>query len=287
MIIKFFKLQFYFLTFERFPNLFRPSSRPYISGDTFRNISDHIFDESSTFIPEKVNRNDVVFVMTDLINVYFKIHHPRITEKYILITHNSDLNVDDFIDRYMDSKIIHWFSQNLSSDTSKATLIPKGIENLRYLKYGRKKWFKSSQKSKVNKILCSFNLYTNYQYRSNVQRISNTNEIVDISYFQTPEEYFYNLSKYKFNICPPGKGKDTSRIWESLLLNVFPVFELNSFTKQFMQMGIPGIYLDKWEDLLNFDETKLQNEYEKLINVNYEHFTLLKYWENIITSKKI
>ena len=91
--------------------------------------------------------------MTDLINVYFKIHHPRITEKYILITHNSDLNVDDFIDRYMDSKIIHWFSQNLNLNTSKATLLPKGIENLRYLKYGRKKWFKSSQKSKVNKIL--------------------------------------------------------------------------------------------------------------------------------------
>jgi len=287
MIIKFFKLQFYFLTFERFPNLFRPSSRPYISGDTFRNISDHIFDESSTFIPEKVSRNDVVYVMTDLINVYFKIQHPRITEKYILITHNSDLNVDDSINRYMDSKIIHWFSQNLSSGTSKATLLPKGIENLRYLKYGRKKWFKSSQKSKVNKILCSFNLYTNYQYRSNVQRISNENEIVDVSYFQTPEEYFSNLSKYKFNICPPGKGRDTSRVWESLLLNVFPVFELNSFTKQFMQMGVPGIYLDKWEDLLNFDETKLQNEYEKLVNVNYEHFTLLKYWEDIITSKKI
>ena len=65
--------------------------------------------------------------MTDLINIYFKkTHHPRkIFEKYILITHNSDINVDDFIDRYMDSKIIHWFSQNLSSDTSKATLIPK------------------------------------------------------------------------------------------------------------------------------------------------------------------
>ena len=64
--------------------------------------------------------------------MYILNHHLRITEKYILITHNSDLNVDDFIDRYMDSKIIHWFSQNLNSNTSKATLLPKGIENLRY-----------------------------------------------------------------------------------------------------------------------------------------------------------
>ena len=55
-------------------------------------------------------------------------------------------------------------------------------------------WLSPLKKSKVNKILCSFNLYTNYQYRSNVQRIFNANEIVDISYFQTPEEYFFTLA---------------------------------------------------------------------------------------------
>ena len=50
-----FKLYFYYLTFERFPNIFRPSSKPFISGDTFRNYANHVFDESTTFNPNNVN----------------------------------------------------------------------------------------------------------------------------------------------------------------------------------------------------------------------------------------
>ena len=89
-----------------FVNYFRYSSLPYISGDTIRNFSDHIFDETTSFQPEMVNHNDLVFLKTDLIEVFFKYIHPQILNRYILITHNSDRNIylDDL--KFIDDKII-------------------------------------------------------------------------------------------------------------------------------------------------------------------------------------
>ena len=72
---------------ERYPKLFRPSSKPFISGDTFRKYADHIFDESTSFNPEDVKKNDTVFINSDLIEVYFQIQHPKISSKYFLISH--------------------------------------------------------------------------------------------------------------------------------------------------------------------------------------------------------
>ena len=55
-IVKYLKIKFFWITLERFPNLFRPSSKPFISGDTFRNFSDHIFDESNNIDIQKVKK---------------------------------------------------------------------------------------------------------------------------------------------------------------------------------------------------------------------------------------
>ena len=70
-IIKKFQIRFFWITLERFPNLFRPSSKPYLSGDTLRNFSDHVFDESKSIKPNSIKKKDVVFVSSDLIDIFF------------------------------------------------------------------------------------------------------------------------------------------------------------------------------------------------------------------------
>ena len=50
---------------QKNPKLFRPSSLPFVSGDTFRNFANHIFDETQTLKPKKVKEDDVVFLKTD------------------------------------------------------------------------------------------------------------------------------------------------------------------------------------------------------------------------------
>ena len=162
------KQYFFWITLERFPNLFRPSSKPFLSGDSLRKVSDHVFDESQTFNPRTVSRKDIVFLSGNLIDIYFRYYHTKINVEYILITHNSDKNITEHEYKYIDKNIVHWFAQNLEiNHKEKISLIPIGLENMRRLKFGRKKWFKNSS-NKTNNILFSFNLYTNYLKRQPV-----------------------------------------------------------------------------------------------------------------------
>src|SRR5690348_15017618 len=70
---------------------FRPSSYPYISGDTFRAFCDHVFDETNVpFDPTKIQFADTVFVRNDVLDIFFSRYHPYIPHPYILISHNGD-----------------------------------------------------------------------------------------------------------------------------------------------------------------------------------------------------
>ena len=74
------------------------------------NTSNFIFDETQTFNPLHVKDNDLVFVKSDLIEIYFKIIHPKVNSKYILISHNSDKTIDLSEIELADEKVIHWLS---------------------------------------------------------------------------------------------------------------------------------------------------------------------------------
>jgi len=288
-MIKHFKLKFYYFTFERFPNLYRPSSKPFISGDTFRSMADHIFDESKSFNPNKVNSGDVIFLMSELCETYFKTHHPSIKNKYILITHNSYMNISENVKFYVDEKIIHWYVLNFDLKcTDKYSLIPYGLENLRAFKYGRKKWFNKKESFKNNLILSSFSNHSNYWVRKDIEKIADKSRFVKSVRYTSTKKYFDNLKNSLFVICPPGKGNDTSRIWESLILDTFPIFVVNGFTTNLKNLGVPGIYLDNWDDLLTFNEEMLKEKYQSLIKHNQNYLELMDYsfWYKKIKSNK-
>ena len=202
------------------PKFYRPSSKPFISGDSFRKISNHIFDETMTLNVNKVKKNDIVFVKGDLLKIFFENYHPFIKSKYILISHNSDINVDDSFKKYLDQNIIHWFCSNLDDDISNdITPIPIGLENMRYRKNGNIKYFLKALKfnEEQSGVLSSFNENTNLKKRIDVKQISQNSQYIDTKKFSNSIEYLNNLKKYKFNICPEGNGLDTHRVWESLV----------------------------------------------------------------------
>ena len=60
-------------TIDRHPNIFRPSSKPYLSGDSLRKYANFIFDETQSFNPNDVKENDIIFVKTDLKTFTFSI----------------------------------------------------------------------------------------------------------------------------------------------------------------------------------------------------------------------
>lgn len=280
----FLRKEFNKFTVERFPNFYRPDNLPYISGDTFRKFSNHIFDEATTFNPKKVKNNEIIFINSELIEIFFKIQDPKINSKYILISHNSDKSptLDEL--SLISKNVIHWFVQNLEfCSLERISYLPIGLENKRWL---RNRIYKNLDNtfSKSKLILCSFNEFNNFTIRKTVLDIAQQINLIENKKFQNSKNYFQNLGSYKFVLCPPGNGPDTHRVWESLLFKTFPIVEIDSFTKNFQNIGLPAIYLDSWKDLNYYSEENLNQKYEDLLKYDLD-ILYFDFWKNRFRSK--
>ena len=291
MVKSFIKNKLRTLSIDRYPGIFRPSSYPFLTGDSLRNLCDHVFDETQSFKPLEVKENDIVFLKTDLKEIYFNHYHQSIKSKYILVTHNSDISIEKEDLSFLDDKIKHWFAAKLNVLASnKLTALPYGLENRRWLKNGLVKNFKSELSKNINKnerILCSFNPNTNLMERAPLVDIArNKQEIIDIRNFSKSKTYIKELSNYSFNLCPEGNNFESHRIWESLIFKTTPIVINNIVNQNFYNMGIPLIMLDNWNDLSNLDINDLKRINEENLEKNYEIFVNLNFWKSQIISAK-
>ena len=87
------------------------------------------------------------------------------------------------------------------------------------------------------------------------------------------EEYFKELKRHKYAICPRGNGLDTHRLWECLYLDVIPIMLKSDSTNI---SGLPIIYLDKWEDLGNLTNKFINQQLSKISMSFYAQFFLSK-----------
>jgi len=276
-------------TLDRHPNIFRPASSPFLSGDSIRSFSDYIFDEGKSLNPKNIKENDIIFLNTSLKEIFFNFYHPLIEKRYILITHNSDDSVNSSDFHYIDDKIIHWFAAKLNAEPNKKiSPMAYGLENRRYLKNGVKKNYtkilnSKSYLNKIDKVFCSFNTYSNPKVRFPVLQIAEEKEdLIDIRNYKFSKEYLDSLSKYKFNLCPEGNDFESHRIWESLIFRCTPILISNQVNKNYYNIGIPLILLDDWEDL----RSMTINDLNKLNAVNegkeFEKFSSLEFWQQRI-----
>ncbi len=272
------------ISVNKHPNFLRLSSEPFVSGDTFRKFSDHIFDETKKIDPKKVFRNDFVFLKTDFIEIFFEEYHPYIEHKYNLITHNSDINLTQELYNFSDEKIITWFAQNLCLKKTNTLLpLPIGLENLRYLKNGILKDFKSIFPVKNRFILSSFNEWTNPSERINLLNLSTEIDNIDIINYLNHKDYVEGLSAYMYNLCPVGNGSDTHRLWESLMVGTIPIMIKSDFSLNFLDIGIPILLVNEWNDLKNLDMDYL---YENFTNLSGKETTSkyvsFSFWEKYL-----
>lgn len=282
-------------TLSKYTGLYRPSSLPFLSGDTLRNYADHIYDETKKLNPKNVKKNDIVFLKTDFLESFFKTCHTNIDSKYILITHNSDIPIEDSDLSYLDEKIIHWFGMKLNVEMDQfISPLPSGLENKRYLQNGLVKNFKKvldsdkfDANSKINKVFCSFSEHTNLEVRKPLMNIAKEKGDVVIKKFDIPYEYLNELSKYKYNLCPEGNHFESHRIWESLLFNCTPIVVENKVNRNFFNLGVPMVMLESWEEFKDLSINDLDKINERNKNKNFKEFVIFDYWEKQILSKKL
>jgi hypothetical protein len=270
----------------------RPTSHPFISGDGFRALAQHIFDEISDFDPRNVEENDIIFVRNDFLKDFFTTKHPKIKNKYILISTNDDTNISSEYEKYIDDKIIHWFTSALLFKNDKVTPIPLGVTNYHYNYLGRGKvsaLYKSTNepKSKINKMCYGFAAASTATERVQLKKLLIENNLADNIETKNQSTYYQKMSSYKFTICPDGRAIDAHRTWEALYLRVIPIVKSSLLVKYFKSIGIPLLIVENWNQLKDFNEEFLSKKYAEL-EKDFENSAIhIDYWTKLVLKKRL
>jgi len=265
----------------------RPTSYPYISGDTFRKISDLIWEKRSKNInPKNVKSGDIIFCESDLVEelncqILFKIDVP-----VILLLGNSDLNHNcrNRI-KFKHNNIFGVYAQNLFEEIPGWKVLPIGIENAWLSNNGKlsKKIIGQSRETKkIFRVMWGFNIDTNI-----TERLIAAKALVDCSAadkleLTTAQIYQQTLQKYSFVASPPGNGLDVHRTWEAFYFKCVPIVKRSHMTLIYESIGLPIWLVDSYEELKNVDEDELKKKYLNFIPSFNNKAIWADYWINQI-----
>lgn len=260
----------------------RGSSEPYISGDTFCSLADHILDGEHRFIdPSAVKKGDIILVASGFLTKFFFEIHAHISNPYFLITHNSDINIPGRYFLYlMDEKILVWFARNAEIIHEKIVPIPIGLKNKNY-SIGDTGILKSVQEETIKKRhLLYFNFHSqNYEEeRAPLKRYFSckgfAKEGVPLNY----SEYLKEVKASKFILSPRGQGLDSFRTWESLYLGTIPIVKSSSLDQLFE--NLPVLIVKDWQEVTKaFLERKYEEMNDKTFDLTQLYFP---YWKEKI-----
>ncbi len=272
--------------------LHRPGSLPYITGDSFRSISQHILDESIMMDPKKVMPNEIIFIRTNYLKYFFEQIYQKISYPFILITHNEDMSPDSkFLFYLNEDKIIHWFAENCIIQHPKITPIPIGLYNQyndtrtqilkNILKNNKKRIHK-----KNNLVAYGFSISNNEKRRDLKEKVKNIKLFTELN-IHDYQKYIEKLNSYKFVLSPEGNGIDCHRTWESILSGVVPILIKNSITAHWKNLGLPIFLIETWDELDTITEVFLNQQYDTIMNNHSLEPALFDYWEKEIFKKII
>ena len=228
-----------------------------VNGVNFKRISNIVIDSDTVYSKRFYDKKNIIFCKTDFLGILFNEINNTDT-KNILISHQSDYEINKDIFTNKPSNIVKWYAQNVNFEDENLIPLPIGIEN----HFGPSKGtlidldFLSNltpnyqSKDKIhNKLYCNFNVGTHVN-RKNVYDYLTENNLVDVGNFGIPSKEFHQiLSKYLFVASPRGNGIDCHRTWEAMIMGSIPIVE-----KHFMYdsyKNLPILQIDSWEDLIN------------------------------------
>lgn len=267
----------------------------FIVGEKFYTVADFIFSSNfienrnddynkqiNTFEISKLKEYNIVYLHTMYKNQLFDLIR-NLDNKFIIVTHNSDINIDN-IDN-LPKNVLRWHSQNVNVLDERLYSLPIGLENSRWFpniqKQGKMRSMLHGDKKYKNLVYMNHNVNTNINERSTPYNILGNKPFVTTDFGsngQNFEKYIDNIYYHPFVICPQGNGIDTHRKWETLYLKSIPI-EKRCINSSFYE-DLPICLVDSWEEVT---EDFLNREYNRIMNTNWNLDKLdMFYWQNEI-----
>lgn len=260
----------------------------FIVGEKFYDVADFIYSRDgiedynkliNTFDIQKLKDLNIVYFHTMYKDYFFDLIKD-LDNKFIIVTHNSDVGIDN-IDN-LPKNVIKWHSQNVNFLDDRLESLPIGLENSRWFPEVRKQEKildkLNTEKKLYNLVYMNHNISTNVRQRSEAFNILNGKSFVTVQNGQNYENYIDNIYNHRFVVCPEGNGIDTHRKWETLYLKSIPI-EKRCINSKFYE-DLPICLVNDWSEIT---EEFLEREYYR-ITYSYSNMNKLDmfYWENKI-----
>ena len=270
----------------------RTSSAPYISGDSFMYMADHVIEDNkhcrpqdripNSFDPTKVKAGDIIFVQSDLVRTFFTDHHRQIKQPYLLISHTFLFHNDDEPTQYTtyfnDETLIAWYGKNVPPIHPKLHTLPLGLANA-YYPHGNIKMVEIMRKKKPVHAADKKMVYVNFVTANHPDRARARKQFSGKSYCTQAKPTSYKtyleaLRKHRFVASPRGTGVDCHRTWEALLMGSIPIVR-TSFLDPLLKQ-LPVLIIDDWHQI---SEPMLHEAYTRIQNTSYNtNLLFLDYW---------
>jgi len=261
------------------------ASFPYVSGDTFKCISDFTYQENDVIKKSQTTTgNESIIIFIDLNkleseysrNLFLEFISNFKKSDLRMVFHNGDkIPEREFFERLKDysSKI---YSVNVTDEYDGIIQIPIGIENYRLGVNGILGPLKNHCISKRTiEIYSPFSLLTNQQARGDLlKKIENSRH--SYSGIKNRKKYLNDLNKSKLVLSPPGSGLDCHRTWEAMYMNAVPVVIKGTLTKDFVR-HYPILEVDNWGDVLNLTSSEIDVVYSKVRKINSDR-AYMNFW---------
>jgi hypothetical protein len=234
----------------------RPTSFPYISGDTFRAIADVRVEKSVNRWPaqEVTSTPHIVFCEPDLLG-WLNRSEAFWTRDAVLIVHNGDIVPESELlaaaDRFTRTFAVNWLGEHPSIDP-----VPIGLENLWHGMNGRLDVFDDiaarcrddAASSETREILAlnSYYLGTNLPARTAaMSTFTRVPGVLTPDSRLKPSRHAHLLKKSLFVVSPPGNGPDCHRTWEAIYQGAVPIVLRRAWP--FDHLSLPVLVVDDWD----------------------------------------
>lgn len=268
----------------------RPTAYPYLAGDSFRALADHIQDDTSSFDPATVQMGDIVFVNMENIRSHLTGPHKQIKNPYILIEHNGDGAIDEAIANLLDDKIIRFYAQVVTYAHEKIVPIPIGIENMTSQGDGipgflgkLRRNVERKESIRKDRIFFCFNVNTNPGERIPAQSYFLTHPLMEtVKGMISHTLHIKRLTSYKFVASPPGQSIESCRTWQGLYVKTVPIVKDSVTMRYFKSLGLPIWIVKDWKELDNLTEKDLSDTYGQLIRKARWEPLYMDFWIDMI-----